>query len=244
MQIGCFLNQDFFTKMLQSDGKREDLERVFNSKLSSTELEIIFARTDCCANHQCMKNIIQSCSDSNASTTTSNNSNRIQEFGTQSYYCRQIGIQNQINRFDQYVQEVRKPFQDYIFGTDSMLEANKQLRTYLVHKFQEGRILTTSGGSKWIYQLYSITQPMISVCKTAYIAMTGLSNNIIEYAQRKVRTDNISYDASVTESANSLNSLKSAFEYFCLDDVSTFCKVFKGTMAIENCHDWISSFPS
>jgi len=155
-----------------------------------------------------------------ASTTT-----RIQEFGTQSYYCRQIGIQNQINRFDQYVQEVRKPFQDYIFDTDSMLEANKQLRTYLVHKFQEGRILTTSGGSKWIYQLYSITQPMISVCKTAYIAMTGLSNNIIEYAQRKVRTDNISYDASVTESANSLNSLKSAFEYFCLDYDKYECNI-------------------
>ena len=125
--------------MLQSDGKREDLERINSSKLSSAELEVIFSRMDCCSSEQCMKKIIASCSGVHNRASDSTNHNRSLS-GSATYYCQQIGIPNHSSLFDLYVTEIRKPFQEYVFGTDCQMEGNKQLRHYLVNKFLESRI--------------------------------------------------------------------------------------------------------
>ena len=67
----------------------------------------------------------------------------------------------------------------------------------------------------------------MTVCKTAFIAMTGISNNIIEYSQRLVRSDHIC-DESMSESVRNgekLGSLKDAFEYFSLDYNKYECNI-------------------
>jgi hypothetical protein len=56
----CF-RRDLRLVMLKSDGNREGIDRVYSSKLSPVELEVIFSRTDCCSNGQCMKKILESC---------------------------------------------------------------------------------------------------------------------------------------------------------------------------------------
>ena len=205
--------------MLQSDGKREDIDRVYTSKLSPAELEVIFSRTDCCSNGQCMKKILESCRRTSTTAEVTNN--------LASYYCRQIGVQNNSNSsFHLYVDEIRQPFQEYVFGTACDLEANKQLRSYLVHKFGEGRILSSNNKTvKWKYDLLSISRPSLTVCKIAFIAMTGISNNIIEYSQRKVRTDHVVTDSSSTRGVDKLDSLRDAFEVFGLDYEKYECNI-------------------
>lgn len=230
--------------MLKADGKDEDLERVFRSKQSSAELELIFARTDCCSNEKCIRKIIASCGSNDARSKSNESSSSRSLHGTASYYCRQIGIptKTQTSLFDQYVNEIRKPFQEYVFGTDSKLEANRQLRTYLVQKFQESRTLsdTNKTGNKWSYQLYSMSRPAITVCKTAFIAMTGISKNIIDYSQSLVRSDHVG-DVSVIESSSKVKSLKDAFEYFCLDYDKYECNINR-FVCIDNVVDSTKSF--
>jgi len=84
----CF-RRDLRLVMLKSDGNREDIDRVYSSELSPGEPEVIFSRTDCCSNGQCMKKILESLRRTSRTAEVTNN--------LASYYCRQIGVQNDSN---------------------------------------------------------------------------------------------------------------------------------------------------
>ena len=123
---------------------------------------------------------------SSFTTTTSSSDNFL--------YCQSINIPiNEIPAFvfDQFLEEVRRPFFALQAGVDSPAEASEQLRYYLVQKFTENRIYDSENKQNhlYIYQLHSLSRGLIQVCKTAYIIMTGVSVQAIDYAQRLVRKE-------------------------------------------------------
>ena len=100
-----------------------------------------------------------------------------------------------IEGFDQFIEEVRKPLYLLQAGTDSETEANKQLRYYLVQKFTENRVFDADNkhNYEYIYQLHSLSRGVVTVCKMAYIILTGVSYQAIEYAQKLVRNNDQSF---------------------------------------------------
>ena len=132
--------------------------------------------------------------------------------------------------FQQFVLECRQPFEDVLAGTESdKVAAAKQLRTFLVASFEKAKVESVSSDGKnfeWIYQLYSLSKAPIQVCKTAYIAVTGISSSSIEYAQKQIRNHISSeslllnnYDIAAFDRGNGggVRSLEEAFDYFGLD---------------------------
>ena len=106
--------------------------------------------------------------------------------------CQQIGqIEALASLFQIFVVECRQPFQEVICGANDEQMASKQLRTYLVSSFEQAKIYSSSEGknNEWVYQLLSISQRPIEVCKTAYVAVTGISPSAIDYAQKRVRNN-------------------------------------------------------
>jgi hypothetical protein len=125
--------------------------------------------------------------------------------------------------FDQFLKEIRQPFHALQAGAGSDEEASKQLRWYLVQKFTENRTYDPENKHNflYLYQLHSLSRGIITVCKTAYIIITGVSLQAIDYSQRLVR-DNVSAESILLgkadqETKTKGDSLKEAFEKFSLD---------------------------
>ena len=201
--------------------------------LSPSELEfrIQSQLDDCGCSKNCLSKLIQRFNYSSSNSSSNNNSL------TSLNVCHQIGRINAASRqlqsgisspFQTFVVECRQPFYDVICGTtDDQQVASKQLHTFLVAKFEQGKVSSTEGKYiDWIYHLVSISQRPIEVCKTAYVAVTGISASALNYAQRKVR-ENVSSlgltlgDDDITafdrSSGSGIRSLEKAFDFFGLD---------------------------
>ena len=143
-----------------------------------------------------------------------------------SLFCQQIGMPTSsipYLEFDKFIEEVRRPLFALTAGTTSTEEANDQLRYYLVQKFTENRIYDPENKQNhlYIYQLHSLSRGLITVCKTAYIIMTGVSVQAIDYAQRLVRkeisAESILLGKSDDTTTSKKDALKEAFQQFSLD---------------------------
>ena len=140
-------------------------------------------------------------------------------------FCSSINIPiNEIPAFafDQFLEEVRRPFFALQAGVDSPAEASEQLRYYLVQKFTENRIGDPDNKQNffYLYQLHSLSRGTITVCKTTYIVITGISVAAIDYAQRLV-CRNTSAESIILRDCDGRNakqeSLKEAFSSFGLN---------------------------
>ena len=202
--------------------------------LSPSELEfrIQSQLDDCGCSKNCLSNLIQRFNYCSSSSSSSNN-NSLTSF----IVCHQIGRINTASRqlkpgisspFQTFVVECRQPFYDVICGTTHDQQvASKQLHTFLVANFEQGKVSSSEGKYiDWVYHLVSISQRPIEVCKTAYIAVTGISASAINYAQRKVRENVSSFgltlgDDDITafdrSSGSGIRSLEKAFDFFGLD---------------------------
>ena len=114
-----------------------------------------------------------------------------------------------ILEFDKFIEEVRRPLFALTAGTTSKEEANDQIRYYLVQKFTENRIGDPSNKHNFLYhyQLHSLSRGVITVCKTTYIIITGISVTAIDYAQRLVRK-NTSAESIILKGCDDELSLK------------------------------------
>jgi len=135
--------------------------------------------------------LIQRFKPTTSSSSSINNNNNLTSFNV----CQQIGHRNAASRqiealaspFQLFVVECRQPFQEVICGTNDEQMASKQLRTYLVSSFEQAKVSSSEGkNNEWVYQLLSISQRPIEVCKTAYVAVTGMFPSTIDYAQKRV----------------------------------------------------------
>ena len=122
---------------------------------------------------------------SNSSSSSSSSSTTSSSIIDSFLYCQSINIPvNEIPSFsfDQFLEEVRRPFYALQAGADSAAEASEQLRYYLVQKFTENRVYDPENKQNYlyIYQLHSLSRGLLTVCKTAYIIMTGVSLQAIE----------------------------------------------------------------
>ena len=162
--------------------------------------------------------------------------------------CQQIGHRNAASRqiealaspFQLFVVECRQPFQEVICGTNDEQMASKQLRTYLVSSFEQAKVSSSEGkNNEWVYQLLSISQRPIEVCKTAYVAVTGISPSAIDYAQKRVRNNisslglilgNDDIAAFDRHSGGGIRSLEEAFDFFGMDF---------HTFAVNNIHSLV-----
>jgi hypothetical protein len=130
---------------------------------------------------------------SSSSSTSSSASSSYSRLASDKFlFCQQVGIPRDdipVHPFDQFLEEVRKPFYELQCGVGSATEANDQLRYYLVHKFTENRVYDPENKHNYlyIYQLHSLSRVIITVCKTAYVIITGVSVQTIDYSQCLVR---------------------------------------------------------
>ena len=215
------------------DSRNSSIQQiVFKQKqsLSPSELEFLIQsqRDDCGCSKNCLSNLIQRFNN----CSSSNNNNNLTSFNV----CHQIGRPNSASRqlesgtslFQSFVVECRQPFYDVICGTSDQQAASKQLNTFLVANFEQAKVVSLSGGKyvDWVYQLLSISQRPIEVCKTAYVAVIGISPSSIDYAQRKVRENvsalgltlgNDDITAFDHRFGSRIRSLEEAFDYFGMD---------------------------
>ena len=220
--------------MLKPKTSRESLNKLRSSLLSGSEIRLIYAKETCCGKN-CMQNMIggssisgqqrrkNSSSSSSSSTCSTTTSSTISD---NFLYCQGINVpinEIPIFEFDQFLEEVRRPIFALQAGAESAEEASEQLRYYLVQKFTENRISdpVNKRNHLYIYQLHSLSRGIITVCKTAYIIMTGVSLQTIDYSQRLVR-DGISPESIILGKSDDTtkskgDSLKEAFQYFSLD---------------------------
>ena len=216
--------------MLQPKSSKESIKQLRSSLLSGSEIRLIYNEESCCSKN-CMQNMISGSSRSGHSSRTTSSSSSSSSTTSSSMdnflYCQSINIPvNEIPSlsFDQFLEEVRRPFCALQAGTDSAADASEQLRYYLVQKFTENRVYDPENKQNYlyIYQLHSLSRGVLTVCKTAYIIMTGVSIQAIDYAQRLVRkeisAESIILGKSDGDSMKSRgDSLKDAFQQFSLD---------------------------
>lgn len=232
--------------MLQPISKKEDMKRCRTTLMSGAEIRLAYGTQSCCSKN-CMQKLIQGSlaprenrrtssviDSSNRQRGTSSSSGSISVLSSldeetsfdvedSSLFCQQIGVPRTSIpslEFDQFIEEVRRPFFALTAGTTSTEEANDQLRYYLVQKFTENRIGDPNDKHNvlYLYQLHSLSRGVITVCKTTYIIITGVSLSVIEYAQKLVRK-NTSPESIIlrgTDNDRSLKqeSLKDAFSSF------------------------------
>lgn len=198
--------------MLKPAEKQVDIARLRTELCSAADIRLRFTNASCC-NLNCIPNLIRD------SSSGYNHSS--------SQFCQLIGVPDNhlsVIAFDNFVEEVRKPFYDLTMGSKNEGEASKQLRHYLVQKFSENRTAKTEHYFKFVYTLHSLVRGSVTVCKCAYVILTGVKVEVINYAQRLVR-DGVSAESvfmgnNNLEDANSdgnVNSLRAAFDHFALD---------------------------
>jgi hypothetical protein len=154
--------------MLQPISKKEDMKRCRTTLLSGAEIRLAYGTQSCCSKN-CIQKLIQSSlaprenrrtssviidSSNNRRRSTSSSSSisvlssldeetKTFDVEDSSLFCQQIGVPTTSIpslEFDQFIEEVRRPFFALTAGTTSTEEANDQLRYYLVQKFTENRI--------------------------------------------------------------------------------------------------------
>ena len=219
-------------QMLKPKTAQEELASSLSKLLSASEIRRIYSKDNavCCSN-KCVNKLILNLVERSKGPANSNVSNADTSISSSSgteianfIYCQQIGIPTSSipsNPFDQFLEEVRQPFYKFQVGATSEAEINEQLRYYLVQKFTENRIADSENkqNQTYIYQLSSLSRGLITVCKSAYIHITGISNQAIEYAQRLVRKKK-SAEAILLAGGHdqsTAKSLKEAFGRFNLD---------------------------
>lgn len=208
----------------------DDVKIVYQHSLIPSQLEELFSNHGSCCSKNCMANLINTCNNNIINSSSSSRSYSI---------CTQLGNRRAASRnvsvdetpFQHFVFECRQPFADVLVGTESdRVAANKQLRTFLVASFEKNKVESSSPADgknlEWIYYLYSLSKAPIQVCKTAYVAVTGLSGSAIDYAQKQIRNhvsseslilakDDIdAFDASFV---GGIRILEDAFDYFGID---------------------------
>ena len=206
--------------MLKPSSQTDERSRLRSLLCSPAEIRLKFAHATCC-HLNCVPNFIQYVGKKNDDHTCGNSAS----CSSKGMYCRQIGIpENHISNsaFDCFVEEVRKPFYDMMLGTESDTDRDKQLLYYLVQKFTENRQQATNKHNfKYIYQLHSLSRGTISVCKFAYIVITGIKDEMINYAQRLVRdqvsAESILFGKDESSEDRKIRSLRDAFDHFALD---------------------------
>ena len=226
--------------MLQPNNKKDDLKRGRTTLISGAEIRLAFAQQSCCSKN-CMQKLIEGSSSSTNARGGGNGRRRSSSssasaalshydedssFDNSSFlFCQQIGIPTPnipTFEFDKFVEEVRRPLFEFKAGTSSDEEASNQLRYYLVQKFTENRIGDPDNKQNffYLYQLHSLSRGTITVCKTTYIVITGISVAAIDYAQRLVRR-NTSAESIILRDCDGRNakqeSLKEAFSSFGLN---------------------------
>ena len=200
--------------------------------MSGTDIRLAYERQSCCSKN-CMQKLIQGSFGSTPSKRSSSGSSVHQQRSNRSssnssssafsidddvttidssLYCQQIGMPMSsipILEFDKFIEEVRRPLFALTAGTNSKEEANDQIRYYLVQKFTENRIGDPSNKHNFLYhyQLHSLSRGVITVCKTTYIIITGISVTAIDYAQRLVRK-NTSAESIILKGCDDELSLK------------------------------------
>ena len=210
---------------------REELKRIRSTLLTAAEIRSTYAVETCCSKN-CMQNLInaQGRRLHNNRRSSSSSSDEPQRDIDSFLFCQQVGIPSDtipFIAFDQLLEEIRKPLRQLIAGSGNQAEANDQLRYYLVQKYTENRVYASEDGSNhhntlYIYQVYSLSRGITTVCKTSYVVLTGISVQAIDYAQRLVR-NNISAESIILSNFDEINTktkedqLKEAFEEFNLD---------------------------
>lgn len=218
--------------MLKPRSAKENMEKKRTTLLSGPEIRVQYAKDTCCSKN-CIHSLIygpevahhgsvshySSSSSINKSITSSYNGTSSSSVIDSFMLCQHMEL------FDQFIEEVRKPLYLLQAGIDSETEANKQLRYYLVQKFTENRVFDADDNKhnyEYIYQLHSLSRGVVTVCKMAYIIITGVSYQAIEYAQKLVR-NNVSAEGILlgkddqSSSKTKGDNLKEAFEKFHLD---------------------------
>jgi hypothetical protein len=219
--------------MLKPKSNREELKRIRSTLMTAAEIRSTYATETCCSKN-CMQNLInvqgRRSHNRNTSSSSSISSGSEPTRDSDSYlFCQQVGVPSDTIPFlvfDQFLEEVRKPLRQLIAGSGTPAEANEQLRYYLVQKFTENRVNVSDGGGNhntlYIYQVYSLSRGITTVCKTSYVVLTGISVQAIDYAQRLVR-NNISAESIILGNSDEKKTktkedqLKEAFEEFNLD---------------------------
>jgi hypothetical protein len=217
----------------QPKSNREELKRIRSTLMTAAEIRSIYAAETCCSKN-CMQNLINGPGHRSHNSKTSNSSSS--SSGSEptrdidSYlFCQQVGVPSDTTPFlvfDQFLEEVRKPFRQLTAGSGNQAEANDQLRYYLVQKFTKNRVNVSDGGGNhntlYKYQVYSLSRGITTVCNTSYIVLTGISVQAIDNAQRLVR-NNISAESIILGNSDEKKTktkedqLKEAFEGFNLD---------------------------
>lgn len=210
--------------MLKPKTNKEELKRLRSTLMTGAEIRLTYATETCC-NKNCIPNLIRGGRPGKVFNSSSDTSSAARYDNY--LYCQQIGVPTEdipSIAFDQFLKEIRQPIHALQAGAVSEAEANEQLRYYLVQKFTENRIYDDSDNKHnhlYLYQLHSLSRGIITVCKMAYIIITGVSVQAIEYSQRLVR-NNVSAESIILGKSDQPtktkgDSLKEAFEQFHLD---------------------------
>ena len=200
--------------MLKPCSSSDERNRIRSLLCSPGEIRLRFSSATCC-HLNCVPNLIRNVESDDLSSIGSSK--------RKDMYCQEIGVPvNHISNsaFDCFVEEVRKPIYEMMVGTANDSERDKQLLYYLVQKFTENRQATSKHNFKYTYQLHSLSRGTVSVCKFAYIVITGIKDEIINYAQRQVReqvsAESILFGNNDSEDRR-MRSLRDTFDYFALD---------------------------
>ena len=139
--------------MLKPKSNREELKRIRSTLMTAAEIRSTYAAETCCSKN-CMQNLINGpgrrLHNRKSSNGSSISSGSEPTRDIDSYlFCQQVGVPSDTIPFlvfDQFLEEVRKPFRQLTAGSGNQAEANDQLRYYLVQKFTENRVNDSDGG--------------------------------------------------------------------------------------------------
>jgi len=182
-----------------------DLDRVKAFTLEPQELQCVFSKIKCCTKMDCMRKIIK--------MPLINFSN---QYASE---CQKVAESSEnetltFNEFRQFIKEARAPI-------DRIRNSDNELLAYLVRIFGHSRGKTDEKqNSNWDYSVYTLKTKNISVCRIAYYAIMGISENKVNYAQQLIRkeySDGYLYESISKPDTSKITKLKKIFEDFGLD---------------------------
>ena len=115
--------------------------------------------------------------------------------------------------FEHFVQIVRDTTKDY-------RRDDKALTNYLITKFEEKRYETSKGKTQWAYDLMHPTLGLISCCRSAFMAVFGVTKGKLEWVQGRVRkcvAGLVSHQESLDGRNGKPKTMKEIFGTFGLD---------------------------
>ena len=195
--------------------------------LSASDIRSIFTTGKCCNDRNCMARL-RLPKDPSCCPTCSFSSTTVfcGECPTPGDVASEQAQSAKITRYEALIQTIRKPFIKYrispveTYTSVELVNLKKGLTTEVMKYFDQRFKETNDGKRVYRYEILcpAISEDYIPLCKTAWLALFGLSFEKVDYAQRQLKIGETQESRLINSGAdNKPMDLKDAYSLFGLE---------------------------